>query len=55
MRSAVPRLIKWLFCRARETVDEETLAMRAMSLMEVGLCTEPVTGLRTRLRNGFIL
>src|ERR1700681_1059722 len=37
--SAVSRLIKGLLCRARETVEEETLARRAISLMDVGLCT----------------
>jgi len=37
--SAVSRLISGLFCSARETVEDETFARRAMSLMEVGLCT----------------
>src|ERR1700731_1683747 len=37
--SAVSRLIRGLFCSARETVEDETFARRAMSLMEVGLCT----------------
>src|SRR6266478_4682044 len=39
MRSAVLLLISRLFCRALETVEEETLAILAISLMEVGLCT----------------
>jgi hypothetical protein len=47
--SAVSRLISGLFCRARETVEEETFAMRAMSLMEVGLWTRR-GNVRTRLQ-----
>src|SRR5258708_9078614 len=39
IRSAVVLRISRLFCRALETVDEETLAIVAISLMEVGLCT----------------
>src|SRR5258708_36855591 len=39
IRSAVLLLISRLFCRALETVEEETLAILAISLMEVGLCT----------------
>src|SRR5579872_3569512 len=34
MRSAVARLTDGLFCRARETVEWETFASRAMSLIE---------------------
>src|SRR5258708_37492393 len=39
IRSAVLLLISRLFCRALETVEEETLAILAISLMEVGRCT----------------
>src|SRR5882724_3254469 len=39
IRSAVLLLMSRLFWRALETVEEETLAILAISLMEVGLCT----------------
>src|SRR3984893_9400415 len=43
--SAVRRLINGLFCKALETVEKETLAFRAISLMEVGRYTGSVVAL----------
>src|ERR1700682_2562774 len=37
--SVVRLLMRELRCKARETVEQETLAIRAISLIEVGLCT----------------